>query len=198
MSTPFSEKIKIFLQIFCRLAYFINYGIIKFRVNKGRNNMKTKNEKFNEMLNRFYENGLMKEVYASEHAIVCNILDQLYVVFNVFVMDEWKNEYGYPGFIVNSRGLRNILKDDVYVHAHYLSLPEKMQRDYLLVLNEKFYRHMVDNKERLSQKPPNPEIDLEFEKAVIEHGKGALDLFPDEKEKSDEKSKKRRFFGLFK
>ena len=162
--------------------------------------MKTKNEKFNEMLNRFYENGVMKEVYASDKAIVCNVFNQFYFLISVEII-EWEcrkeqpsNFNGkYPVFAMNQEGLRWILKYEDFTYEYYGFLPKEIQSRALRFLDESLLQHLVKNKDTFEKRPIGPQINLEFEKAVIELGKGALELFPDE----EEKSKKRRFFGLF-
>ena len=123
-------------------------------------------EKFYEALEAYYSNGIFKEVYSSDSALVCNILDKLYVAFNLDVMD-YSFEAGYPGFVVNTKGLKEIVNDPLYIHTHYQNLTPQMQKDYLIVLNDKFLNHMITNKEKIKNKPPNPELDLVFESQLI-------------------------------
>ena len=40
------------------------------------------NKAFEELLNKFYAHGFLKEVYSSEKAIVCNCYNQFYIAFS--------------------------------------------------------------------------------------------------------------------
>ncbi len=151
--------------------------------------METKNDNLIELLNRFFEAGVLKLVYKSDNAIVCNVFNQYYVAFSVPICRKYTEQF--PGFVINSKGLRTVLEDDEYINYHFSALSEETQKASLAYVDEVLLQHMIKNKSEFEKRPPK--IDLEFEKAVIELGKGALELFPDE----EEKPKKRRFFGLF-
>lgn len=127
--------------------------------------MVDKKSKFKETLDKYYANGLFKQVYASDNAIVCNILNQLYVGFSLDVVGHY--DQNYPGFIMNSNGLRNVIQDPNFINTYFGNLSSKGQDDALLILEDRFFNHMMANKDALSRKPPNPELDLAYEQQVI-------------------------------
>ena len=45
------------------------------------------NKEFLELLNKFYDNGLLKEVYRSPRAIVCNVFNQYYLAFSLDIIE---------------------------------------------------------------------------------------------------------------
>lgn len=125
---------------------------------------------FNELLNEYYENGLLKEVYRTERAVVCNAFDQFYIAFSLELVESYAQDF--PGFMMNSFGLRSIVEDDTFVIHYYLSLSSEDQDEVLMILDEKQFQHFLAHKEEFQKRPPK--VDLQFEQEVMEKGKDAL------------------------
>lgn len=127
---------------------------------------------FEELLGKFYENGLLKEVYRSERVVVCNVFNQYYIAIPLDFLD--LSSFGYVVYVINSNGLRYILEDDDYILYHYQGLSEEMKDKSLVFLNEKLFQHMLEHKDEYAQRPTRESVDLAFEQEVIEKGKAAL------------------------
>lgn len=125
---------------------------------------------FNELLNKYYQNGLLKEAYRTERAVVCNVFDQFYIAFSLELVEGFAQDF--PGFIMNSNGLRSIVEDDKFVIRYYPSLPSEDQNQMLVLLDEAFFQHLLTHKEEFGKRPPR--VDLQFEQEVMEKGKDAL------------------------
>ena len=125
-----------------------------------------------ELLDRFYAHGLLKEVYTSDTAIVCNVFNQYYVAFPLQVIKKLGCAEQFPGYIVNSKGLRSIVEEDNYINLHFQALSEEMKDKSLAVLDEKLFQHMLVHKDEFAQRPPK--VDLRFEQEVIAKGKEAI------------------------
>lgn len=125
---------------------------------------------FNELLNKYYENGLLKEVYRTERAVVCNAFDQFYIAFSLELVESYAQDF--PGFMMNSFGLRSIVEDDTFVIHYYLYSSSEDQDEVLMILDEKQFQHFLAHKEEFQKRPPR--VDLQFEQEVMEKGKDAL------------------------
>ncbi|MBO5120128.1 MAG: hypothetical protein J6C28_00395 [Bacilli bacterium] len=119
---------------------------------------------FNGMLNRFYENGLLKEVYKSETATVCNAFDQFYIAFSNELVAQYEDGR-FPGFIMNSNGLRSIVEDNNFVNRYFGSLSSKGQDEVLVLLDETLFQHFATHKAEFSKRPPR--VDLAYEQQVM-------------------------------
>lgn len=131
------------------------------------------NKAFEELLCKFYENGLLKEVYRSERAVVCNVFNQYYIAIPLDFLD--LSPDGYVAYVMNSKGLRTILEDDDYILHHYKGLSEEMKEKSLAILDENLFRHMLEHKAEYAQRPTRESVDLAFEQEVMEKGKAALE-----------------------
>lgn len=125
---------------------------------------------FNELLNKYYENGLLKEVYRTEKAVVCNAFDQFYIAFSLDLVESFAQDF--PGFTMNSTGLRNIVEDDMFVIRYYQNLSSEDQDKVLVIFNENLFQHFLTHKEEFQKR--SPKVDLQFEQEVMEKGKDAL------------------------
>ena len=119
---------------------------------------------FYEMLNKFYANGVLKEVYSSEKATVCNAFDQFYIAFSNELVAQYEDGR-YPGFMMNSSGLRSIVKDDNFVNHYFVVLSSKEQDEVLILLDEIQLKHFVTHKAEFSKRPPR--VDLAYEQQVM-------------------------------
>ena len=135
--------------------------------------MAKENKAFTEMLNKFYENGLLKEVYRSEKAIVCNVFNQYYIAFSLDIVEHYTKDF--PGFIMlGSSGLLEILRKDNFVNEYCGYLTQEQKTRVQMFLNDDFFAQLLEKKEEFSQCPPPSKVDLVFEREVMEKGKAAI------------------------
>lgn len=127
--------------------------------------MASKKSNFTEMLNKFYANGVLKEVYTSEHATVCNAFNQFYIAFSNDLVEQYDGRF--PGFSMNSAGLRYIVEDDNFVNRYFGNLTSKEQDKVLVLLDDKLLQHFITHKEEFSKRPPKAGMDLAYEQQVM-------------------------------
>ena len=119
---------------------------------------------FHEMLNRFYEKGVLKEVYKSDKATVCNAFDQFYIAFSNELVAQYEDGR-FPGFTMNSNGLRSVVEDNNFINHYFGSLSSKEQDEVLVLLDETLLQHFVTHKAEFAARPPR--VDLAYEQQVI-------------------------------
>lgn len=131
---------------------------------------------FTALMDRFYDSGLMKKVYETDNALVCNVFDQFYMAFSSDIVKRYEEKGMFPGFIMNTEGLRQIVADDSFATTYYGLLPPEKQETALRFVDENLYSSLLRKKDALSQRPPQPNMDLEFEQQVIamQNSKGEL------------------------
>lgn len=120
---------------------------------------------FKKLLDKFYANGVLKEVYASEHATVCNAFNQFYIAFSNDLVEQYDGRF--PGFSMNSAGLRHIVEDDDFVNRYFGNLSSKEQDQVLVLLDEKLLHHFISHKGEFSRRPPKAGMDLAYEQQVM-------------------------------
>lgn len=127
--------------------------------------MAAKAANFNAMIDKFYKSGLLKEVYSSDRAKVCNVFDQFYIAYSLDIMDGYTDQF--PGFMMGTAGLKRIVEDDNFVNNYYQHLTPEQQDKVLILLDQGYFDHLSSDRSRLEQMAPNPKLDLDFERQVI-------------------------------
>lgn len=127
--------------------------------------MENRAVEFEEMLNKFYNHGLLKEVYSSDKTKICNAFDQFYVAFNLDMQAELTSQFA--GFKMGSATLKRVVEDEGYVIDYFNALSPETQQKIVLPLDEQLFNFWMANKEAFSRKPPNPKLDLAYEHQLI-------------------------------
>ena len=125
------------------------------------------NSEFNKLMERFYGAGLMKKVYETDNALVCNVFNQFYIAFSSEILKMYEDRNVFPGFVMNSEGLKQIVQDDSYATTYYGYLPPEQQSRALRFADEKMYETLLSKKDILSKKAPGPNVDLTYEQQLI-------------------------------
>ena len=116
---------------------------------------------------RFFDIGLLREVYSSDTVSVCNIANSMYLAFP-FAPIEDNKVFGVP---TNTRGLKKIIKNNNYVYriiASYQNTPE-----YIVLLNDKLIEAFWPLKEKMSEPgSESPDVDLKFEEKLMKKRNG--------------------------
>ena len=126
-----------------------------------------KSNEFNELMDKFYGEGLMTKVYETDKALVCNVFNQFYIAFSSEILKMYEERSIFPGFVMNSEGLKQIVQDDSYAATYYGYLPPEQQSRALRFADEKMYETLLSKKDILSKKEPGPNMDLAYEQQLI-------------------------------
>ena len=126
------------------------------------------NPEFLALLNKCYDLGVLREVFRSERAIVCNVFNQTYLAFPLVVVAD-QHEGNYPGFAMNSHGLKCIVEDDRFVLEYYRHLDDADRDRVLIVFNEDLLNFWLKKKEEFEKRPPHEKMDLEYERQILEN-----------------------------
>ena len=135
--------------------------------------MSEENQAFTAQLKKFCEHGLFKEVYRSEKAIVCNVLDQFYVAFDRNIVQDRRDNF--PGYIMlKSSGLLEVLRNDDFVSQYFGYLTPQQHAILLMRLDDDHFTALLQLKEAFALNPPPCRLDLDFEQKVMKDGKAVI------------------------
>lgn len=147
-------------------------------------------KEFLQLLNQLCERGYWKQVYATEQAIVCNVYNQFYIAFSRKLLKP-VNGY-YPGFTMNTLGLKAILEDENFVNTYYGYLSPEEQDKVLTMVGKSLLNHFEKHDQEFRQRPPRASMDLAFEAELLEKGVDAMRA-----QLLANKPKKRSIFNFF-
>ena len=132
-----------------------------------------KTELFEKQLQKFYDSSLLKEVYRTEKAIVCNVYNQYYLAFSLDILKNYTENF--PCFkMLNSSGLLEVVRNDSFVNEYYSYLSPEQKSKILTILNDDLFAQLSSQKEALLQLPVPEKINLEFEREVMANGRKAI------------------------
>lgn len=122
-------------------------------------------EEFDSLLNRFYDHGLLKQVYSNGISEVCNVFNQYYIVFNKNMISQMGNDF--IGFRVNANGLKNVMEDDDFIYGYFQNLTPKQKRELSVVLCEDYFKFLRSNKLKFEKLNPTTNVDLDLERELL-------------------------------
>lgn len=123
-------------------------------------------------LQKFYDHGLLREVYRTELVIVCNAYNQFYLALDRKFIEKHPQKYAenIPVFTMNSKGLKYLLEDDTFIKRYYINLPEEEQSSTLRFLDEQLFQSLMKRSSVLQQKPIPEHMDLDLEAELLKKG----------------------------
>ena len=127
---------------------------------------------FIDYLQKFYDRGFLKEVYASDNVIVCNAYNQFYMVFVLKLLEKYEKDF--PCFIMNSVGLKEIVRDESFAFTYYGALSDEDQDHALKFLTESVFESWIRRDSELKQRPTAEHMDLAFEEELLTQGTEAV------------------------
>ena len=123
--------------------------------------LSSRNKKwFYEQAKRFFDDGLMYEIYASDRLCICNIANQCYAVFGFR-----RSKLGPLGMFINPDMVMKIIEDKNYLYR----LVDSDRTKYTalaIILDDARYAIFQKFKERNALLGPSSDIDPEMEAKV--------------------------------
>ena len=126
-------------------------------------------DKFYEKLEQFYKIGVLSEIYSTDKTIICNSLNQSYVVFNLDAIKQSNSDF--LGVMMNSNGVKNMIEDENYIYTYYNSLNEMQRENVMFVLNDTVLTRLVQIKQKIEGSKPSSNIDLSTEEQLRQKNK---------------------------
>ena len=121
-------------------------------------------EKFYNELNKYIETGVYRVVFNDDSSVVCNVLNQYYVIFN---LDMLKNGYAQnTGLMINSEGLKSASRDKNFMYHYFNNLSEQERRNVLIELRDEYLQRLVNAKPRYDMMEPSENVNLELEERL--------------------------------
>ena len=118
-----------------------------------------KNE-FNLKTRKYFEEGLMKKIYETEEFVLCNVANQVYLLF--------PHRYLDYGIVINKNNLGNCINNYREIIVALTKTDEKVFNANTVIINEKFYKFAKEMKAKNDIEGPSPYVDLELEQKVMD------------------------------
>ena len=118
-------------------------------------------ENFIKLTSKFFEAGLLKEIYNIGNVSICNMANTSYVLFSYDMYDE--NIQNYSGIMFNGKKIKEVVNNPELVLIGFMNGDLNKKRNLLVPLTEKSFSIMQDFKNKTDITGPTQDIDLEFE-----------------------------------
>ncbi len=122
-----------------------------------------KQAQFQLSLQKFFDAGVLKEIYSSDKISICNVSNCCYGVFEY----ELSNQMNSPlAFSMESCYIEAIMEDNERFYKWLASLSEQDKNRRLISCNEKTFQSMLKKKQQTDI--TGPLVPLEYEQELIE------------------------------
>lgn len=123
---------------------------------------KTKRTLFYTLSKRFFDLGLLREVYSTDTVSVCNLANSMYLAFPFATIED----NNVCGLVIDTEGLKKVIKDNNYVYKIATSYQKSPK--YIVPLNDKFVEVFLPIKEKRSAPGfESSNVDLKFEEELM-------------------------------
>ena len=120
-------------------------------------------EEFYLKVEKYFENGLLREIYASDRISVCNAVNNCYIIFDY----EMCKRFGTPyGIVAPQNILKSIMQDNMTFYGWLSNMTDKEIEKETVVCSDKVFEVMKQEKQRTDIE--GPDINLDYEKMLIE------------------------------
>ena len=143
---------------FSRIAWRISKRI---RGIKSSDDKKRTREEFLEETVRFFDNGMIRELYYNDAVSILNIADMTYAV-----TDYTRLSSGYVGWIFDSATINYISSYDYAFYTVCSTMSRKAAINQLLIFDDCNYNKMCQYYEYRKQNGPSRDIDRKLEKEL--------------------------------
>lgn len=117
---------------------------------------------FYEEAKKFFDEGIIYEIYSTDDFCICNVADTSYAAF-IYK----KSNIGFTGLLLSSSGVKKIVKDNSYLGKLVNSMDDEFFRKMLIALDDKTldFLRKVKNERKIDR--DNPKIDYSMEQELI-------------------------------
>ena len=122
-------------------------------------------ERFYVLSQKFFDSGILKEIYQGESFSVCNILNMGYWLFDFYAVSDKKND-PYGIFFAKDTIIK-IIEDPAYYYTYLLpNVPDEYLKKTSFFLDENSFEVLESNKDYLMKSKPNVNIDFDWEERL--------------------------------
>ena len=136
----------------------------KKKISYDEQRINTNRLRFYQEIQKFFDRGLLKEIYKSDMVSICNLANSFYLVFH-FAFDA---DGTFFGVITESTTAKNIVQDNnaaIELLEYYI---QSDQKRYVVPLNDSLIKYFLPIKaQREKEGSISENIDLEFESEMI-------------------------------
>ncbi len=150
----------IVMLVYVGLAIFLLWPLIKhifYALHPSQNDIAW----FRAQSKRFFDAGLLREIYCSDKLCICNMANQCYCVMNFI-----KTRQGVAGLLISAQEAEKLAQDEGFMRS-LLNMGKERFLERSFCLDDKRFEIMMKFKMRNDAQGPTPDIDPEMEERVL-------------------------------
>ena len=120
-------------------------------------------KKFYISMKKFFDAGLIKEIYVSKDLSICNISNCCYAIFDYDMCSETKVPFGIA---TEPKYLESIIEDNDRFYNWLNSMSKDDQKKLMIHCDERIFNIMLQEKQKTDR--DGPIVSLEYEQELIE------------------------------
>ena len=121
-------------------------------------------KQFDMISQRFFEAGLLSEVYRDDKVCICNMANSAYVAFFYDYLEKGVDRF--MGIMFPGRFLKRVVDDPGYIIQSFQLVPNNELTKFVFKLNDVYFNEALKIKVQTDANGPYPGIDLEFEEKI--------------------------------
>ena len=120
--------------------------------------------KFYEILKKYFEVGVLNEIYSSDEISICNVSNYAYIVFCYDTLKAGIDNIG--GFCMDKKVIPTIIENNNMFHAIVANWNEQIANDAFVKICDENFKIMCDLKKQTDINGPTNNIDLHMEEEI--------------------------------
>lgn len=121
-----------------------------------------KKDLYYKLTERYFDMGLLREVYSSDSVSVCNLANSFYLAVPFEEIEDV-----VIGVVTNTEGLKKIIENNDYVYEMANDYLRGGRKKYIVQINDKLARAFLPIKQKRENPGcESPDVNLEFEEEL--------------------------------
>ena len=115
-------------------------------------------------LTKYEDVGVFKRIYSDDKNIICSVLNQYYLTFN---LEYIKHDGINSGVVMNSYGVKKTIEDESYWANFVAYLTDEQLKKMVIKLNDRYLQKLILAKPKYDMLPPSQNVDLQLEEELM-------------------------------
>lgn len=128
----------------------------------------TSKEEFYRDTQRFFDAGLLKEVYSDDIKCICNACNSHYICFPYLKVDDLNSQMG---LVCTEKAIKPMLSDANLIVKLLTNNDQKFIDTWCCYANDQLFNELLEIKKKTDIEGPSKFVDLELEDEIMQKGK---------------------------
>lgn len=128
----------------------------------------TSKEEFYEDTKRFYDAGLLRDVYVDDIKCICNASNNHYICFPYFKSEKSNSQIG---FMFQAEHLKTLISDKFFIYKLIYEKDQDFINKWSCLTNDKLFNALLERKKQTDVEGPSKFVDLALEEEIMKKEK---------------------------